>query len=556
MGINIGLVLSEHIPEQKWHSVYDESLALAQKLGLADLTLQIIHGHAVQCLTITQESEEYGRIGWRAVADYVDRDGAEWFYTYRDLHRRNGDGQNGYREYHDDQHLGDKSGDQQHGDPYNHDILYEYAYYVVDLPGMEEPKGTFREMWGAKTQGKSYHMSLLAIGCLIQDRLGDDAMVRGDYTAGQCRVAVEMANRFLDNPIRVPCRCEPDRWLKRIERTNAREEHKIRIAIGMYHGRLDADFGERMREAYSHEALCEYWKSKFGYYSMSQFGFSNSLHEYLTMGFSVSDLFDLVSFTDKEGNDQHEKFIKHILDAKLHWKEVDTTDIMVQDPDDPTLYGIEAMMVRGLSMGARNKKIDRYIPIDELRGILKRKMSGYGDVDVIIDQYLAREKELENADTTEERLERDCSAEINRIMNARKDAFDELQNEYPVYREEMLVDYEPGDGITPAIEMLLAKIMKFAATIPLSDLKTVDQKEEWLAENYDHIPPFKDTDWKHIFSAIEDDPDSFRRYYPFFRIDLSQRIVQQAVVALILNDDLYEHALTLSYDELVESEES
>jgi hypothetical protein len=132
---------------------------------------------------------------------------------------------------------------------------------------------------------------------------------------------------------------------------------------------------------------------------MSQVGFSLVLHDYLTMGFDVAELCELVKFTNGEetsinrstgtssmsndGDDGKavgvERFIKHIMDAKLHWKEVDTTDIMVQDPEDPTLYGIEAMMVRGLSMGARNKKIDRYIPIEELRKILVEKLPG--DVD-------------------------------------------------------------------------------------------------------------------------------------------------------------------------------
>ena len=540
MGINIGLVLSNHISKEQWQSVYEEALKLAQKLGLADLTEQCIHGQVVECLTITEESEHYKRVGWRAVADYADRDGAEWFTMYRTL-----------PEYDEEQ---------------QHDILAEYSYYIINLPGMEEPKGTFQEMWGAKTQGKSYHISLLAVGCLVQDRLGDDAMVRGDYTAGQCRVAVSMANNYLEKSIQVPCQCDPERWMDRIGRMEVKEDYRIRIAIGMYYGRLDASFGERLRTVFSHDGLREYWRSRFASYTMSQVGFSLVLHDYLTMGFDVAELCDLVTFTNAEEKSntskgkisknsvstegdvdeaaEVERFIKHIMDAKLHWKEVDTTDIMVQDPDDPALYGIEAMMVRGLSMGARNKKIDRYIPIEELRGILREKLPG--DVDGIIDAYLAREKELENDDTIKGRLERDCSAEVNRMMEARKDAIVELREKYPIYKEELLVDYKPGDGIAPALEILLVKIMQFTASVPVERMSTVAEKQQWLAENHDHIPPFKDTDWEWIFSRIEEEPDCFARYYPLFRIDLRKRIVSEAVVALILNDDLYEYARTLS----------
>lgn len=42
--------------------------------------------------------------------------------------------------------------------------------------------------WGAKTQGEPYHMYLLAIACLMEDRLGEKAFIYGDITQGQCGV--------------------------------------------------------------------------------------------------------------------------------------------------------------------------------------------------------------------------------------------------------------------------------------------------------------------------------------------------------------------------------
>ena len=47
-------------------------------------------------------------------------------------------------------------------------------------------------LWDAKTQGEPYHMYLLAIACLIEDRLGDKAFVRGDITLGQGRKTVDL----------------------------------------------------------------------------------------------------------------------------------------------------------------------------------------------------------------------------------------------------------------------------------------------------------------------------------------------------------------------------
>lgn len=48
-----------------------------------------------------------------------------------------------------------------------------------------------RHLWGGKTQGEPYHIALLAIGCLLADRLGRKVHVHGDITLGQCRAQCE-----------------------------------------------------------------------------------------------------------------------------------------------------------------------------------------------------------------------------------------------------------------------------------------------------------------------------------------------------------------------------
>lgn len=62
-------------------------------------------------------------------------------------------------------------------------------------------------MWGGKSQGELYHLYLLAIACLIEDRLKHKAFVYGDITYGQCVVAVDMANKYLEKKIVLPDRC-------------------------------------------------------------------------------------------------------------------------------------------------------------------------------------------------------------------------------------------------------------------------------------------------------------------------------------------------------------
>lgn len=53
----------------------------------------------------------------------------------------------------------------------------------MDYDWEEKMLGSTYSLWGAKTQGHPYHMYLLSIACLIEDRLGEKAFVYGDIHA-------------------------------------------------------------------------------------------------------------------------------------------------------------------------------------------------------------------------------------------------------------------------------------------------------------------------------------------------------------------------------------
>lgn len=48
-------------------------------------------------------------------------------------------------------------------------------------------------------------------------------------------------------------------------------------------------------------------------------------------------------------------------------------------------------MIQFAYAGAQNKKVDRYISIDEIRNALKRGLGEKCDVDSIVNEYLANE---------------------------------------------------------------------------------------------------------------------------------------------------------------------
>ena len=135
-------------------------------------------GRDLVCAARTREREtEWGR-GWRTSMDYLTLNEAEAYWVPRDL-------------------VGDRKADPEAGDAMMGALPAWLGYDWED----ERVNHTY-SLWDDKTQGEPYHMYLLAVACLMEDRLGEKAFIHGDITLGQCRKAVELANRYLKEPIR------------------------------------------------------------------------------------------------------------------------------------------------------------------------------------------------------------------------------------------------------------------------------------------------------------------------------------------------------------------
>lgn len=99
---------------------------------------------------------------------------------------------------------------------------------------------------------------------------------------------------------------------------------------------------------------------------------------------------------------------------------------------------------------------------------------------------------------------------------------------------------------------LLQRALTFGDTLVESEqykelaVASVMQRGTWLVSASDHFyGDLRDSDWEHIFSNLEKDPDSFARYYPLFCIELGNWSVRNAVTALVVNDDLYAYVRSL-----------
>lgn len=541
MGVSIHLVISKSVTKQEWEKVYEESLKMLEEFPLAERDKVEYYGETMSCMIPTREREyEYNwgrktRLGWCADGDYETLKGAEEYFLARDLIGEN-------------EVLADAG-----------DAIMRALPAYLDYDWKDERCGKTYSLWGNKTQGEPYHMFLLSIACMIEDRLKDKAFIYGDITRGQCKKAVEMANEILDKPIQVPARCDMDRFKTRVSALHIEEKEKLAVFYHFYLGPKDAEFGQYIAENFDKCVLDEWWKACFGRYRINTIGFSDIFKEYLSLGF---DLEALCSWVDLRGEDeqyQYEEFIQLVMKANLHIKDKDCTDALSIDEEDERPYGIERLFVQFFFLGAKNAKVNRYIPIEELRDILNTHFGQQCDVDGAIDSYLQKEEELKavNLDSVSdeqwgEMCDHDASSVLNHVMDVYDNAYNKAVQEYDISSYKDLIYYENGDSMHPKLKKSVGKSMQVYQSVLQEDKykklieKSAVERCHFLMKQNKYIF-LRDRDWKSIFTRIEENVDVYRRYYPMVRVDVGgSSDLREMIVAFVLNDDLYEYSLELA----------
>lgn len=546
MGIFINLKISKAVSKEEWDKVYKETLVLVKNFPLAESLRMKIHGVDTRCLVPTEEREEhYGwhhektKTGWFANGDYNSMRTAEEYFLPKNL-------------------VVDGQVDQDAGDAMNGCLLE-----CLGIGTEKEGDSHSYELWGAKTQGEPYHMYLLAIGCLIEARLGYKAYIHGDITRGQCKKAVEIANKYLQDPIEMPDQCYADRLLNRIWNMPLSEREKLAVFEDFYLGTKDAEFGDCMRKAFSDETIESYWRERFGRYHVGQIGFDSLFNKYMILGFDLEKLCGYVKLQDKEGEDLCEAFVTRVMDAKLHLKEKNCTEPLEIDPETESPYSIWTLFAQFGFAAARNKKVNRYIPLEEIRRALNAGMRGRCEVDAIIDEYLKKEAKqteinLTEASSSEEKFEeavkQDASEVFRQFMDQKAETIRKEREDYDISDQEQLIFYENGDTMPPALQKVLGKLRKFLDSIleeeKFAELLSEDAKTrcQWISEHSEYFL-LRDRDWEKIYSDIEENEKSFGRYYSLCRVKMETHYQIEMGVALMMNDDLYAYSKILADQE-------
>lgn len=545
MGICIHMNISKSVTKREWEKVYKETLQLVKAFPLAERRKIECKGIETICLVPSVERKQtYGwnnektRWGWFTDGDYETMHTAEEYALYRDLIQES--------------EVESDAGDALLG------ALPAYSKLEWDDPRCSH---TY-DIWGAKTQGEPYHMYLLAIACLIEARLGEKAFVYGDITRGQCRKAVELANKHLVKPIDVPDRCDMERFYRRVTKLQLSEEEQFIAFERLYLGTKDRKYGEYIRDKYSEDILYKYWQDAFDEYHIGMKGFDDYINEYLLWGFDLGKLCRLVNYNDKDNVPQYEKFVQRIMDAKLHLKNKNCEDILKIDQEESEPYSIYTLMAQFAFMGAENKKVDRYIPIDELKQILVSELEDKCNVEVIIEEYLCKEEQEQeikiSKDETEADLEelcqQDASEVFKQMMDIKRQSLIDEREKYDITTHEDLIYYETGDSIEPNLLKALKQSFVLYDSIAEEDFYkelmgfSAKTRSKWLVKQNRSIL-IRKQDWNKIFEDIEENEASFSRYYPMVRLKLNHNDLVYMTIGIVLNDELYDYCKKIIKEE-------
>ena len=426
------------------------------------------------------------------------------------------------------------------------DALFGLAASHTEIIDWEDPRcSELREIFGDKTQGEYYHRLLLAVGCLIVDRLGVKACIFGDITAGQCKASVEMANKVLEKSIKVPPQCDMQRFFDRIKGMHLSPLDEVIFFQECMLANKDEAFGHFMQTYFNEEQLKLYWIHQIKELIDDKRSLKGILKEFVTMNFTISEWCQYINELNAGEEGYLEEAFTDILDIKLYKEEKYVEDWNTMDQNHSGLYGIGTLFGKALLGGLRNYHVNKFIPLNELKVILMEAFSEHCDVEEIITKYLEEEQKAEAEGTSEE----DAGLIFNRKMDEVHAFRCEERDEFDIVDMENLECFEEGDTLEPRLERAVKESFLFYNNATEEEdfeelmSKTHYDRCQFLVNNNQRLLLRKD-DWLHIFGELENDKSSYKRYYPMVRV-IANGDLQNMVRAFVLNDEFYDYCKNL-----------
>ena len=519
MGIFINLNIANTIKAEEWERAYEKSLLLVERMPLMDKVMKECYGTQLICATKTVEEEHVGGLGWHTIGDSVSLKTAEDYFLPRDIFKSKKT----------------DTSEEEYVDPYM-SILPAYGKFSFE----DKRCNKIIDLWGNKTQAEPYHFYLLAIACMLEQELPGKVAVYGDITRGQYKKAARIASDLLGEEIELPDRCDLQKLYQRVKKMPLQEEEVINAFLTLHLGKQEEEFGEFIRKNFSSKELQAFWKNVFEHSDCATYGFSNWLKKYLLWGFSVADLKKYVQFHDEEGNSMAEKFVKAVLDTEVFLEEKDCEDVLEIDQEEEGSYSIYTLLAQFVFAGAKNHRVNRYIPLEDLMSELEECVGDICDVSRIVAEYMEKRESQKDKDNPTDIL--------NTYMHDMVDQKMTSMEKYDITDTEYLVAFEKGDTIDEALNKeALDTFAIYRSVLEDESYKELLQKDSsevirFLIE-YNRYFLLMDESWEKIFHDIEENITALERYYPMVRMKPSTDDQVQLIRAFVLNDEFYQYCM-------------
>lgn len=438
MGVNIYLdILPHEITEDEWEEVYEETLQILSAYPFVDIvTDQDTYNCNWRYMTRTKERTIRfidNEVGWHTVGDEVTLRTAESFALARNL--------NYYR----------KNTSQERN---CHDILFSKTWRLGDIPNqLKDIKAASAIVFDSKTQGKPFHIPLLAIACLIESRFPYYAVVRGDVTAAQMKKAVEWANKILSKPIHLSDRLDNKKLLNRIQNKIVDESILLEMFMLVTMQKQDNKFGQFLRENFSRETIFNYFVAQFNEQEIGTVGFSMELTNYLELGFSLADACELCVLNREGCKIEPEKFIRSALLLEWPTGEKRLSDYIPLNVNDPssdapeTVYSLFGKSILKMAGFAEQMKVT--MTFSEAVKVLNEKFGEKYDVKSLVQKSHEEDDEITAAkDELFKILEQKSFHTINEISSEISDPTE-------------LITWKQGDIIHPTLEKSIHRLKEY-----------------------------------------------------------------------------------------------
>ncbi|MBQ2553256.1 MAG: hypothetical protein II563_10485 [Treponema sp.] len=526
MGVFISLLASNKVDPIQWEKAYEETLVLVDKMGLVEIREFEKFGQKYFAATSSTEREHHRETGWLAEGDAIFMATAEDFFLPRKIDT-----------------------------PRQEENYSDPLMYILAQEGIVDFKNPYvknvQYFWGSKTQGEPYHTALLAIGCLLDSRLNGETICSSDITYGQCECAIEKANKILKKKIGMPLRCRMEDLYKRVRQLPIEPCQMLDAFAVTYLGAKDKRYYKFVAEHFSDEEQYLFVKEKINDSYLGTIGFANSIQQILSYDVPIAKVCSAFLEMDpkkkkprENGENPFQTFIKTILATNIYLPEKDMRDCLKVDENSDETMCVEKQFASILFMGARNRSVARYIPLEELTAQLVESLGDKCDVKGIIDNYL-KDKEQKQQDG-----EMDIFAKLNDFHDEFNKKFAEEKKKYDVSRTEYFIFFQKGDSVSPKLLNSLKITTEFYKTTidepQFAKLFKGDYEDRCrYLEKQNRALKLMDFEWQHIFDDIRDNPESFKRYYPMVRIEINHRSIHDFIRAYVVNDDFYEMCQTL-----------